>query len=80
MKSTARYVRTMTVPRTIPPGRILVHNHVRPRGFPNVGVGQDGFRAWTDIPKPKEYRPVVCHCGWEPQLGKHYRVKFKKQK
>jgi hypothetical protein len=80
MKSTARYVRILTVPRTIPPGRILVHNHVRPRGFPNVWAGLSGFRAWTDIPKPNEYRPVAFRCGWAPQVGKHYRVKFKKQK
>jgi hypothetical protein len=45
---TQRYVgRT---PRKIPEGRIVVHNHVRPKGFPNVQVGQDGFRVWTDAP------------------------------
>ena len=30
---TMRYLRGLTVPRKIPKGRVLVHNHVVPVGF-----------------------------------------------
>jgi hypothetical protein len=60
-------------PRKIPRGRVIVHNHVRPVGFPDVGQGQDGFRFWSDVRKP-EY--TVCDCRWAPQLRWHYRVRI----
>ncbi len=69
--ATARYL--SRTPRTVQTGRIVVHNHVRPEGFPNVPLGWQGFRAWTDVPKPKTY--LVCRCGWAPHLSRHFRVK-----
>jgi hypothetical protein len=65
-----RYVRQ--VPRTVPPGRIVVHNHVRPPGFPNIPLGFNGFRAWTE-PEGTPER-VRCECEWPPHLPEHYRV------
>jgi hypothetical protein len=56
-----------------PPGWILAHNHVRPEGFPNAYVGQDGFRAWFARPDTSS-NYVRCRCGWAPHLGTHYRV------
>jgi len=38
-----RYLSGM--PKSVPPGRIVVHNHVRPPGFPNVPLGFNGFRV-----------------------------------
>ena len=73
-KDTVRYVGRWT-PRTVPPGRIVVHNHVRPEGFPDVPVGWHGFRVWTDVPKPRDYRVVTCRCGWAPHLRRHFRVR-----
>jgi hypothetical protein len=57
-----RYVRGLTVPRTIPPGRVLAHNHIQHTS--NTVCGVNGFRAWT---WPKENVPrnfVKCPCGW----------------
>ena len=69
---TMRYV--WRIPKVVPrTGRIVVHNHVRPVGFPNVAIGFNGFRVWTDVPKPKDYRVVACRCGWAPHL-RHFRV------
>jgi len=70
MKSKARY--TAGTPRSIPTGRIIVHNHVRPRGYPDVGYGQNGFRVWSDVHNAREHR--VCRCGWAPHLSKHYQM------
>jgi hypothetical protein len=53
-----------------------VHNHVRPVGFPDVVQGLAGFRVWTDVPKPRDYRIVACRCGWAPHLRQHFRVKI----
>lgn len=49
----------------------LVHNHVRPEGFPDVGLGSSGFRAWVQEPST---RIEPCDCGWAPSLPVHYRV------
>jgi hypothetical protein len=59
--------------KPIPAGQVVVHNHVRPVGFPDVKSGQDGFRFWRQDLEPE--RLVVCDCGWAPQLEHHYRVK-----
>ena len=81
-KSTKRYIPMCTLPRKVPAGRIVVHNHVRPEGFPNVPLGWCGFRAWTDAPTGQiasdgtPYRVLVCRCGWAPHLREHYRVNF----
>jgi hypothetical protein len=55
------------LPKTIPAGRWLVHNQVRPS---RIG-GTRGSRMWlaTD---PELLAP--CNCGWAPELGQHYRV------
>ena len=59
------------VPRGVPAGRVLVHNHVRHR--PGTHVGVRGFRAWT---QPVGYgTPIIlCACGWAPLAGPHYRM------
>jgi hypothetical protein len=74
--TTKRYIPIGTTPRTAPPGRIVVHNHVRPAGFPDVPLGLDGFRAWTDVPTPATYAVIPCRCGWAPHLAQHFRVRF----
>lgn len=62
-------------------GEIVVHNHVRPPGFPNIKVGFNGFRAWLagegDPSHPEyggEYEVERCPCPWAPEIGEHYRV------
>ena len=57
------------LPDAIPPGRILVHNSVRPA----KRMGYRGFRAWLSFPKPKY---VICDCKWASNLGEHYRVGY----
>ena len=56
------------VPRSVPPGKIVVHNTVRPA----MRLGMRGFRAWLAEPSPKY---EVCPCKWAPYLDAHYRVK-----
>ena len=53
----------------IPPGQVLVHNHIRPA--PRQGVR--GFRFWLQRP---EQAPAVtpCECGWAPEAGVHFQV------
>ena len=58
-----------TLPDAIPPGRVLVHNTVRPA--PRLGFR--GFRAW--LTPPDAARLDVCDCDWARELGQHYRVK-----
>ena len=64
------------VPKTISPGRIVVHNHVQRynAGEPGDPMGINGSRAWTDVPNPSDYTVVKCSCGWARHLGTHYRV------
>jgi hypothetical protein len=60
-----------TVPGELPPGEVLVHNHVRARRT----LGLNGFRAWTEKPSN---RLEVCNCKWagvDLHGLKHYRVK-----
>lgn len=33
------YVRMGRIPKAVPAGRVLVHNHLRPPGFPNIAPG-----------------------------------------
>jgi hypothetical protein len=58
------------LPKAVPAGRLLVHNHVRT----TRRLGSRGFRAWL---LPIEQRESVAHCacGWVPELGAHYRVR-----
>jgi hypothetical protein len=55
------------VPKQVPSGRVVVHNHVRPARR----LGERGFRAWTQLP---DESLVVCDCGWALHLTEHYRV------
>jgi hypothetical protein len=55
------------IPRAIPAGKILVHNHVRPQS----PLELNGFRAWLTTPGAKY---EACNCGWAPAL-QHFRVK-----
>ena len=55
-----RYTNGGMVPRSIGPGRVLMHNHVR--HTVNMPNGVKGFRAWTDTkPTPGFHK---CGCGW----------------
>ena len=56
------------VPKSVPPGKIVVHNNVRP----TKQLGMRGFRAWLAEPSP---RYEVCPCEWAPGLDVHYRVR-----
>ncbi len=55
------------VPKSVPSGKIVVHNRVRP----TIQLGMRGFRAWLAEPSPNY---VVCQCKWAPHLRVHYRV------
>jgi hypothetical protein len=55
------------LPASVPRGRVLVHNNVRPTRV----LGSRGFRAWLQSPASTL---AVCACGWAPQLGQHFRV------
>jgi hypothetical protein len=81
-----RYVNA--IPKVIPTGLVLVHNHVAPdwpKGFrpneaddsgrrhPDLPPGFEGFRAWLSKPDAKRLR--VCQCGWAPSLARHFKLK-----
>jgi hypothetical protein len=53
-----------------PSGTVLVHNRVQHTASANP-FGTLGFRAWVTRPTPCF---VACPCGWQAQLGAHYRV------
>ena len=55
------------VPQSVPSGKIIAHNCVRP----TRRLGSRGFRAWFAEPSSKY---EVCPCKWVPELGFHYRV------
>jgi hypothetical protein len=57
------------VPRKIPPGRVLSHNHVT--HGPDWPTGPNGFRAWTNAKRLPNF--VLCPCGWAGL--KHYALK-----
>lgn len=61
-----RYV--LTVPKTIPAGRVLVHNHIQ--HAVDTPCGWNGFRAWT---QKRSRRLERCKCGWSGLP--HYRVR-----
>jgi hypothetical protein len=62
-----------SVPKHVPPGTILVHNHIRHSA--RTPIGLNGFRAWLAYPSP---RYVRCRCKWT--ATKHYRVDFARAK
>ena len=53
-----------------PCGTVLVHNRVQHTAGANPFRAL-GFRAWVTRPTPHF---VACPCGWQAQLGAHYRV------
>jgi hypothetical protein len=55
-----RYVNGGTLPKSIRPGHVLMHNHVRHSR--NMSCGDNGFRAWIDEKPPPGFKR--CHCGW----------------
>jgi hypothetical protein len=57
------------LPRKVPDGKVLVHNHVQPA----ERIGLNGFRIWTQI-MTDDPKLVACDCGWAPELGIHYRA------
>jgi hypothetical protein len=54
----------LRIPRRIPAGHVLVHNHIWPP------IWESGFRAWLVPPDPEL---IVCDCGWAPRLKQHFR-------
>ncbi len=65
------------VPRSVPFGKIVVHDHVHPTSkfvhpTSKFKLGSRGFRAWLAKPSP---RYEVCPCEWAPELDVHYRVR-----
>lgn len=58
-KEITRYISRL--PKTIPEGLKLCHNHVRPAELTTV-PNQDGFRAWVTNQPPKGFKR--CSCGW----------------
>jgi hypothetical protein len=59
------------IPRELPDGMVLVHNHVRPARR----IGTRGFRAWTS---KLDDSLVVCPCDWagaDLHGLVHYRVR-----
>jgi hypothetical protein len=70
MQNKTRYCYN-SLPRTVKPGRFLVHNHVRPVAM----LGLNGFRAWTQEGRKGLVR---CRCDFggceNAELHEHYRV------
>jgi hypothetical protein len=64
-----------SMPKAVPAGHLLVHNHVRP----SRRIGLNGFRIWlaTQVDAPPL---VLCDCDWAPELGPHFRVAFSAQR
>ena len=69
----AIYVDDGTVPRSVPKGRVLMHNHV----LPDVDTpsGTNGFLGWTEPEPPPGF--VQCHCGWAHGLP-HYALPMRR--
>jgi hypothetical protein len=61
------------LPSSVPAGRWLVHNHVRPTRT----LGARGFRAW--LVESETDGVELCACDWAPELGAHYRVRREAQ-
>jgi hypothetical protein len=64
-----RYV--ANIPRSLPEGKVLVHNTV----IPQRDLGVKGFRAWTQEP---DDTLEECSCDWagvDLHGLKHYRIR-----
>lgn len=66
----SRYLVSIPKPGAVPPGMVVVHNHIKPARL----LGWNGFRAWLQSPDDPPTLEV-CPCRWAPELGRHYRVK-----
>jgi hypothetical protein len=55
-----RYLAGDTVPKSVSPDGVLVHNHLR--HWIDQPCGVNGFRAWTDATPPSGFKR--CGCGW----------------
>lgn len=64
-----RAVRGGTVPKKIPDGMLLHHNHVM--HGPGWSCGINGFHAWFSPHRFKGF--ILCPCGWVPL--KHYALR-----
>jgi hypothetical protein len=73
-----RYVKVGTVPKSIGPGRKLMHNHII--HTIDMPCGVNGFRCWTDTKVPAGF--VRCPCGWSglPHYAARGHVKATKGK
>jgi hypothetical protein len=72
-KRTSRYI--PYVPKSIPPGRVLAHNHIR--HTVDMPPGVNGFRAWT-WPKGKHLRHFLrCNCGWPHYATRDHAKRYK---
>jgi hypothetical protein len=59
------------IPRKpLPPGQVVVHNHIR--HTPQTRSGERGFRFWRQDLTERLER---CDCGWAPELKEHYHVR-----
>jgi hypothetical protein len=58
------------LPRSVPKGRVLMHNHV----LPDVDTpsGANGFLGWIEPEPPPGF--VQCHCGWAYGLAHYARA------
>lgn len=69
-----RYWNSASVPKRVPAGRVIVHNHVR--RHKDQPHGAMGFRVWTeDAPAQRDL--VKCKCKWSGLP--HYRVRSTKK-
>jgi hypothetical protein len=60
MNADFEYIPIGEVPKSIPKGRVLIHNHVaRDVSTPS---GEGGFLAWTEPHAPSGF--IKCRCGW----------------
>jgi hypothetical protein len=57
---TDTYCEPGTVPKSIPRGKVLCHNHVA--HTKRTRSGTKGFRGWFADKAPKDFEP--CSCGW----------------
>lgn len=76
MDETLDYLPNGPAPRNIPRGKVLVHNDMYHGSPPGHEVGVGGFRAWwTDKANLKGLKR--CNCGWRPDIGTHYKVRYR---
>jgi hypothetical protein len=68
---TSEYI--SVIPKEVPEGRVLMHNHVRP----TTRLGSWGFRAWLDDHVPDNF--ARCDCGWAPGLVHYARADVAKR-